>query len=435
MNNECGYLEGYFVEEIQGTNDFNKLNNIPTINDVPIKGDLTLNDLGIQPKGDYALKDDIVGYDDTEIKQDIKKLQDDKADRTEIPNVNEFITKDVNNLTNYVLKDNTGTNIHLAIDNNTYVMTFSLKNENGNAISTEEVDLPLESMVIDADYDKTTKEIVLTLQNGNTTRVDVSAIISGLAKESDIPTKISQLQNDAGYITEYTETDPTVPSYVKNISKEDIKRWNNSQSNIPIYDSENVIIGYFNDKKSRVVDDVSEFIIDNIKDKNIVLTIGSVLFYIPQNANAINPDEEMQTLYFVSEPITNITYSKNSDIGTSAIIIRKELEIYLEYGEYADAILSGSSSYVSDGVSFLQTTGTLATNYNPTSIHQPANVKYVNDYVDEQVGNINSVLETLTTPTSTMSTFDLPKSSCKVTGTETYIEPIINEEVIEDGNN
>ena len=34
-----------------------------------------------------------------------------------------------------------------------------------------------------------------------------------------VPTKVSDLQNDAGYITGYTETDPTVPSWAKQSSK------------------------------------------------------------------------------------------------------------------------------------------------------------------------------------------------------------------------
>ena len=38
-----------------------------------------------------------------------------------------------------------------------------------------------------------------------------------LAKEC--PTKVSQLQNDRGYITGYTETDPTVPAWAKNATK------------------------------------------------------------------------------------------------------------------------------------------------------------------------------------------------------------------------
>lgn len=39
------------------------------------------------------------------------------------------------------------------------------------------------------------------------------------ANTSDIPTKVSDLTNDKGYITSYTETDPTVPSWAKAATK------------------------------------------------------------------------------------------------------------------------------------------------------------------------------------------------------------------------
>lgn len=43
-----------------------------------------------------------------------------------------------------------------------------------------------------------------------------------------IPTKTSDLVNDSGFITE--ETDPTVPSYVKSITQENITSWNNKSN-------------------------------------------------------------------------------------------------------------------------------------------------------------------------------------------------------------
>lgn len=42
-----------------------------------------------------------------------------------------------------------------------------------------------------------------------------------------VPTKTSELTNNSGFIT--TETDPTVPSYVKAITNADINSWNNKQ--------------------------------------------------------------------------------------------------------------------------------------------------------------------------------------------------------------
>lgn len=41
-----------------------------------------------------------------------------------------------------------------------------------------------------------------------------------------VPTKVSELENDSGYITGYTEADPTVPSHVKAITQNDINSWN-----------------------------------------------------------------------------------------------------------------------------------------------------------------------------------------------------------------
>lgn len=47
----------------------------------------------------------------------------------------------------------------------------------------------------------------------------VDSGLSGKANSADIPTKVSDLTNDSGFITGYTETDPTVPSWAKASSK------------------------------------------------------------------------------------------------------------------------------------------------------------------------------------------------------------------------
>lgn len=74
----------------------------------------------------------------------------------------------------------TGSQIQLTIDTD-YKMTAILKDKNGNTIYTSNViDLPLETMIVNASYDNATKEIVLTLQNGNTTRFSVADLVNGL---------------------------------------------------------------------------------------------------------------------------------------------------------------------------------------------------------------------------------------------------------------
>ena len=116
-------------------------------------------------------------------------------------------------------------------------MTIALKNSSGNTIASKSVDLPLETMVVDGHYDSQNKEIVLELTNGNSVRIPVGDLIAGLqteitpsnklssdlvddtnhihkfvttqekttwnnkAEASDIPTKVSDLTNDSGFIT------------------------------------------------------------------------------------------------------------------------------------------------------------------------------------------------------------------------------------------
>ena len=64
--------------------------------------------------------------------------------------------------------------------------------------------------------------------NGNKSLNDLGIQPSGnYALESEIPTKTSDLTNDSGFITGYTETDPTVPNHVKNITQANITSWNN----------------------------------------------------------------------------------------------------------------------------------------------------------------------------------------------------------------
>ena len=47
------------------------------------------------------------------------------------------------------------------------------------------------------------------------------------ALKKDLPRNTSELNNDSGFLTSFTEEDPTVPEYVKNITQEDIEKWNN----------------------------------------------------------------------------------------------------------------------------------------------------------------------------------------------------------------
>lgn len=57
------------------------------------------------------------------------------------------------------------------------------------------------------------------LRNDNTWQTVTPENIGALPNTTTLPSKISDLENDVGFITEYTETDPTVPAWAKSASK------------------------------------------------------------------------------------------------------------------------------------------------------------------------------------------------------------------------
>ncbi len=76
-----------------------------------------------------------------------------------------------------------GNALQLSIDPTTYVMTVSLISVSGTVLSTQTVDLPLESVVVGGSYNDETKTIVLTLQNGETVNIPVGDLVDGLATQ------------------------------------------------------------------------------------------------------------------------------------------------------------------------------------------------------------------------------------------------------------
>lgn len=175
-----------------------------------------------------------------------------------------------------------GASIDMTMDDDTYVVTVQLKDQDGaNLGQAKTIDLPLESVVVSGKYDKATKEVVLTLKDGSEVKFSVADLVSGLQSEitatnklgSDLvddtdqahkfvtadqitklngieagaqknvqsdwnastgdaailnkPTKLSQFENDENFLKSFTETDPIFkasPAY--GITAQDILSWN-----------------------------------------------------------------------------------------------------------------------------------------------------------------------------------------------------------------
>ena len=125
------------------------------------------------------------------------------------------------------------------------------------------------------------------------------------ALKDDVPTKLSELDNDSGFISGYNETDPTIPQHVKEITEKDIEKWNNAKTytaddNIVI--ENDVIKGYTNtgyivsdiDIKLQAISEVETMA--ETTDNKIVYTYDEVVIiydgtnYIRRSENGIDFD-------------------------------------------------------------------------------------------------------------------------------------------------
>lgn len=147
--------------------------------------------------------------DKEEIIEDVEEELVIPTKTSDLTNDSGFIDNTVNNLVNYELKTNTGSSIALSINPSTYVMTLQLKNSSGTVLSEGTVDLPLETMVVNARYDSTNKLIILTLQNGTEVSFSVADLVSGLVDETTFNTAIQGLQNNIN--AKYTKPNTGIP--------------------------------------------------------------------------------------------------------------------------------------------------------------------------------------------------------------------------------
>ena len=166
--------------------------------DATINGFNTLNivagtNIDLKQENDTLEINNTYQYDDSDL---VKKID----------NIN-------GNFKNYSLITETGNKLDLTIDSKTYIMTLKLKDKDDNVLSTGSVDLPIESMIINVTYDNDNEKLTFTLQNGSVMDVPLNSLISGLvnetdlkdilkdyAKTTDVPTKVSELENDSKYV-------------------------------------------------------------------------------------------------------------------------------------------------------------------------------------------------------------------------------------------
>lgn len=73
-----------------------------------------------------------------------------------------------------------GKTFDLSLSNSDYVMSLKLKDQDGNVLSSNSIDLPLETMVVNGYYNSNSQSVVLELKNGNEVSFSVADLVSGL---------------------------------------------------------------------------------------------------------------------------------------------------------------------------------------------------------------------------------------------------------------
>ena len=200
INNALSYEEQTNISSNQ-----NALFSVEAYQDIKEK----IEEAGGHTHNNKAVLDGISSADITRWnnKSDFSGDYNDLSNKPTIPDVSGFITKDVNNLTNYTLKTNTGSLIDLEINNTTYVVTMKLKDVDGNVISTDTIDLPLETVVVSGRYDNTTKKVILTLENGSEVDFSVADLVAGLQTEITSSNKLaSDLVDDTNSGNKFVTT-------------------------------------------------------------------------------------------------------------------------------------------------------------------------------------------------------------------------------------
>ena len=194
----------------------------------------------------------------------------------------------------YSTINETGKTIELDINNSTYAMTITLKDKNGNTLSSDTIDLPLETMVVDAYYDKYSKEIVLTLQSGTSTRFSVADLVSGLQSEITSNNKLkSDLVDDTNQVHKF-------------VTSEEKTTWNNK------VDSSVTRSSHSGDFSSAITNNGNMVMLrssytDDGNTKNSVLALGSSGFSIIVDDNTIIETDQNNKLLLknVINPVDN----------------------------------------------------------------------------------------------------------------------------------
>lgn len=219
------------------------------------------------------------------------------------------------------------------------------------------------------------------------------------------------IQPKGDYLEE--EEDPTVPEFIKNITEDDIVSWNNKSNFSGNYEDLNNL-PIIPDKTSQLNNDsgfveeeyVKTKIENNTIDKQGVLIIDLSDTNFINGGSLAKETEQYQKI---------IDFTFNNQSGVKMILARiSEFTIdvlftydarnltykgYYEKGSIYEVSMRVNQNdlpiyYYSKALTFLKSDNT--TSYSVSQDYNPAPKKYVDDSINEKIGEINTILATLT---------------------------------------
>ena len=201
--------------------------------------------------------------------------------------------------------------------------------------------------------------------NGNKTLNDLGIQPAGnYALESEIPTKTSDLTNDSGFITGYTETDPTVPSHVKNITQANITNWNNKSE----------FSGNYNDltNKPTIPSEVTETTVSNWGfTKNIGTITGITMNGASKGTSGV---VDLGTVITSHQDISGKA-NKISVVQTSASTIEINPNTFYKFGEVASLNITLAS--ITDNTIYNEYMFEFVSGTTATTLTLPSSIKWL----------------------------------------------------------
>lgn len=321
-----------------------------------------------------------------------------------------------------VINQNENQTISISNDNIQFIDISQNDNQNINIENT----LP---QTIGLEQDK--NQVILVEGGGNIVGIsDVLvngiSVVDGNIAYVIVPTKTSELENNSGFIT--SETDPTVPYYVKTISLADINSWNSKQDEL------------VSGSTIKTINNESLLGSGNIDIEGTTYSAGTGI-----NINTSNEISNTIVSYNDLEDLPEIP-TKTSDLtNDSDFVSEDELADVAFSGSYADlsntpeipqftSDLTNDSGFIDKDVNDLtnytlsSNLSDVATSGNYNDLSNLPTIPTVNDGILTIQKN-GSTIDTFTANTSSNKTVNItvPTQTSELTNNSGFIDNTVND--------